>query len=236
MSSTKVPQKEMRKQVVEYAEDEQKEEEVELQEKHDYTKKEELILESELYRNAIELLVEQWETNRNYNAFLLAQLITKCPTFLLEESYRKEKIKNKDMSNLKVPLWNRLCNKMMNYSHNTTGKKVKQERLLSRALRDVRKSEYPTLVLLKALLYSVPNEDVRRLPHGSGVLTKAVQLTVSRKITWFLKTLVAPLYRSNKKFEVKFNQILDEIFALSPKSEVLKKKRELQTSALKAQT
>ena len=196
--------------------------------------KDQQVLESSLYEEALEMLVKEWNETKNFNAFIFAQFITQYPTFLLMEFFRKPKQKDLLSNKLKVPLWNRLCNKMTCYNKHSSGKKKKQQKLLLQALKELDYPYSPTVLLLKVLVKCIPNQDIRSLPHGSGVLTKTVELTISRKISLFLKLLTEPVYRGKKPFKKKLNTLIEEVLTSNPKSFLLRKKKEYETSAQKA--
>lgn len=191
-----------------------------------------LIIEDPLVQAALDLLIQQWNTTENPNAFMFAHYILKNPVFISEVVQRTTKTKIN--YTVKKSLLDRVCSKLTSHNKNTGGKKLKTRNLVYEALKNNNKNLSVPLLLLLVLVRSVPNYDIRRLKYGSGHLTKIVTLTVARKITWFLKEFAQIGLKKKESFSVFINKELQAVLNNSTRSKLLTKKREAQQNAIKA--
>lgn len=188
-----------------------------------------------ILKHTIEDLLKIWKETRNPNAFIFSCYLINNPHFITDEVTRGSKIKLH--SNLRKSLLDRLVGKLMNNNKKTAGKKIKTLNLISKTL-EKEKEQYTTLsrYLLLCLVKSVPNYDIRRQKYGSGFLTKAVRLTIARKISWFISTLfnhVKSKRPRNSLIKILATEFSD-LMSNSTRSALLTKKRECEQNAIKS--
>lgn len=186
-------------------------------------------------RKIIEQLVRLWRQTANPNAFLFACYVLKHPAFVTDDVPRMGKTKLNH--NLKRSLLDRLVGKLMNNNKHSTGKKVKVKNLVCKILEPLKKPELTlSATLLLYLVRSVPNYDIRRQKYGSGLLTRAVRLTVYRKIVWYLSSLSN--YVKSRKPRGNLVDLLTtefkELETSSSRSVLLTKKKECEQNAAKS--
>ena len=186
----------------------------------------------------LELLDKEWVDSKNVNAFLFAYFAEKYPIF--QEQIISKGIPNKKGYYLNKSLLDRLVNKIMTNSHKNTGKKLKVSKLLTSLLSE-KASKYKmkmSHLLILLLVKSVPNSTIRRLKFGSGHITRVGRLTVSKKISWFLSSIVEVL--NSKKgggtssFSDRLGAQIDLLYANSPRSKLLTMKKELIANVQRA--
>ena len=185
-------------------------------------------------QDLLDLLNKEWEKTSNVNAFLFARFVDTYPVFaepwvLRGQSNRKGYV-------LKKSLIDRLVNKIMTCSKSHTGKKVLAKRILEQVLEPAAKAYgvSKTNLLILLLVKSVPNFTIRRLKFGSGFLTRAVRITILKKISWFLKTWTVIFKNRSGSFKNRVKTEIDLIMSDSPKSILLNAKRELDAAVEKA--
>lgn len=186
-------------------------------------------------KKTLEELLLIWRQTKNPNAFLFACHILKYPHFLHDTVTRSSKVRIN--SQLKKSLLDRLVGKLMNNSHLTTGMKVKTLRLVKTALgKKVTADTTISSYLLLCLVKSAPQGDARKQKYGSGHLTRAVQLTLTRKITWFLQTIFDYVQaKGPKNSTIKLlEQEFSDLDSNSSRSALLSKKRECEQNAIRS--
>lgn len=179
------------------------------------------------------ILKNQWEKTGNINGFLFMKFIEKYPIF--GEKTIQRGSKNLEKYVLEKSLYCRFINKIMSRKSTNTGKKKKAENLVESVLKEKAKKyniEEPYLLIL-LLVKSVPNFTIRRIKFGSGTITKAVRLTLLKKISWFLSSF-AQFFKTRRPFHELFSEEIDYIMNDSPKSKILALKRECISNAQKA--
>ena len=182
----------------------------------------------------LEVLNKEWVENKNVNAFLFANFVETYPVF--EKDYCVKGIPNKEHYFLKKSLLDRFVNKVMTNGHKNTGKKVKALKLITQVL-SLKAEKYQlsmTSLLILLLVRTCPNYTIRRLKFGSGHITRAVSLTICRKITWFLVSFAKVFKIKNTPFCKKVGDEIDNILQNSPRSMLLSLKREQLSQAEKA--
>ena len=186
-------------------------------------------------KQLLDLLNKEWQDSRNVNAYLFARFTEKYPIFEKQELSRGgPNVKNYV---LKKSLYHRVINKVMSCGHTHTGKKVLSRRILDAVLEDKSKELRisKTSLLILCLVKSVPNGTVRRLKFGSGHLTRAVRLTVLKKVSWFLCSLALVFKDRRQNFHTRVSQELSAILgnALN-RSKLLLMKKEAHSMVEKA--
>lgn len=181
-----------------------------------------------------DLLIQEWTSKQNQNAFLFAKFIERYPVFA---TYTLQKGSKNTMNYvLKKSLFCRFVNKVMSRKGTNTGKKVKAYNLVFKSLNrlSAEKNLEPNHLLVLAMVKSVPNFIIRRLKFGSGFITRAVRMTLLKKVSWFLKNFADVLKARNTSFNQTFGNQLEQILKDSPKSKILSMKRESIAAAQKA--
>jgi ribosomal protein S7 len=180
--------------------------------------------------NYIETAKQIWDNDHNVNAFLFAYYAHLYPSFLENKVVRCSK--NKEFYQLKKSLLDRLCSRLMSSKKTTGGKKLKIRNIVLDTLQK-EFTEDPSIVLFKALIKSVPNYTIRRLKYGSGFLTKMVKLSISKKISWFIKNL-ALVVNKQSNLAKQLGTELKDLLNNSPKSGLLLAKKQCDGNAQRA--
>jgi len=183
----------------------------------------------------LELLKKEWLAEKNINAFLYAKYIQTYRGFI---SKKIQNAPSKEKYYLKKSLYDRIICKIMSNKGKNTGKKIKIKNIIDSSLK-ILENEFlspGSALLVLALVKAVPNYTIRSLKFGSGSLTRAVKLTVSKKISWFLKNLVKAINSNKGKKNLKdlivkeFSLILNK----SLESKIIKAKIQATTQAERA--
>lgn len=187
-----------------------------------------------LVLKTIEDLKKIWKENKNENAFLFACYVIKNPYFIADEVTRTPKIKIS--TRFKKTLVDRLIGKLMNNNKTTTGLKLKTYNLVKKVLDKRPAGLTMSQYLLYCLVKSVPNNDIRRQKYGSGYLTRAVKLTVYRKISWFTQVLfdLVKSKRPRNSLEKILKTEFEDLAVNSSRSTLLAKKRESEQNAARS--
>lgn len=147
----------------------------------------------------------------------------------------------------KITLVERLINRMMVPGHKgkkhkissgvTTGKAVTAYSLVHEALQIVEKKtkKNPIEVLVKAVEFSAPREEIITIEYGGARYPKAVECSPQRRVDQVLKLLSQTAFQKSFKNKKSASGILaDEIvlaYQMSPQSVVIAKKLELERQA-----
>ena len=182
------------------------------------------------------LLDKEWNqsSRTNANAFLFAAYINQHPLFV-EPIVHKSTANKLDYTS-QYSFLTRLVNKTMSKNGNSSGKKIKVTKLVVNVLEKVA-AKYKlsiTQLLLTTLVRTVPNYDIRRLKFGGGFLTKSVQLTVGKKISWALKQWASLFKKRKRSFQSVFTEQLSLIMDNNPKSKLLTTKKQMENIASRA--
>lgn len=136
---------------------------------------------------------------------------------------------------LKEPLtlYQKIINYMMKQGRNT-GKKEKCHNQLLSITKKLEEKGNSSLILLKAVINGMPKYSVRRQKKGSGVITRAVYLSLTKRLIFSLKSLFGPVSKSRKRKKNYTELIYNEIYSCFKKdsnSEMIRKKNEAENMA-----
>lgn len=141
----------------------------------------------------------------------------------------------------------RLMNKLTNSGHKSkkhlrssgsfTGKGTTVYGIVESAFEIIEQKtkQNPVLVLVKAIEHAAPREEIIAIEYGGARYPKAVEMAPQRRVDYVLRLFVQSAYsKSFKKKRAVESALADEIIAaynISPQSDAISKKLELERQA-----